>query len=101
MTPIMSAVIHTPTTPIRSTCNVGASKRKDLSPSVNVPPVAGDNSLRTLESAAVTLPAIAPLQNSNILSSPIKTVGALDVSTKLSQNPTLTQISGQKKKKQQ
>ena len=77
MTPIMSAVIHTPTTPTSATGAV-ASKRNDLSPSANGPPVAGDKILKTLESVA----------------------GALEESSKLSQNPTLTQISGQKNKKQ-
>ena len=75
--PIMSAVIHTPTTPT-SANGAGAPKRKNLSPSANGPPVAEDKILKTSESVA----------------------GALEKSSKLSQNPTLTQISGQKNKKQ-
>ena len=77
MIPIMSAVIPAPTTPA-SVNGAGASKRKVLSPSVNGPPVAGDKILKTLESVAK----------------------ALDESSKLSQNPPLTQISGQKNKQQ-
>ena len=77
MIPIMSAVIPAPTTPA-SVNGAGASKRKVLSPSVNGPPVAEDKILKTLESVAK----------------------ALDESSKLSQNPPLTQISGQKNKQQ-
>ena len=77
MIPIMSAVTHTPTTPT-SANGAGAAKRKNLSPSANGPPVAEDKILKTLESVA----------------------GALDESSKLSQNPPLTQFSGQKNKQQ-
>ena len=98
-TPTISEVSPTPTTPT-NTIGAVASKRKNLSPSANGPPVAGDKFSKTSESAVVTRPAMAPLQSSNILSSPSKAAGAMEVSPKLSKNPTLTQFSGQKKPQQ-
>ena len=97
-TPIMSGVIPTPTTPINSTVNTAASKRKELSPSVNGPPVAEDKILKTMESATVTLLAPSLLQNSNISTSPNKIVETLAVSPMPPQKSPLTQILGQRKK---
>ena len=98
-TPIMSGVIPTPTTPINSTVTTAVSKRKDLSPSVNGPPVAEDKCLKTMESVAVTL--LAPsllLQNSNISTIPSKIVRTQAVFPMPPQNSPQAPIFGQRKK---